>query len=352
MIKKKYLIVGNGLAGSLLTYFLSKETDSFILFSSPNKNPSSVVAGGMFTPLGGKRFLETWMAKELLNFAKETYLEIETKINEKIYHSEEIVHFLKNPEEKNFIDKRLNEKTPYIENYFLENNENFKNIKNEYGYLKIKEGGWVDITLLLNSLIKFFKDKLVSEELDFEYLIYKNDLWFYKDYCFENIIFCEGYHAINNPFFKEVKFLLCKGETFSIELADVPKDKIIKKGVYIVNLKDKNNPNLYKVGSNYEWKDLTENITEKGKVELKNKLDELLNTNYIIKNQFAGIRPTVSDRKPILGKHPNYNGLYIFNGLGTKGVLLSPYFANMLKDFILYNKNIPQEVNLTRFFSL
>ena len=49
-----------------------------------------------------------------------------------------------------------------------------------------------------------------------------------------------------------------------------------------------------------------------------------------------------------MGEHPDKKGLYVLNGLGTKGVLLAPLaakeFANSLVDSLPLNK----EMNIER----
>ena len=346
MKETKYLIVGQGLAGTLLSYFFEKEKKDFLIFTSPNKKPSSFVSAGMFNAIGGKRFLKTWLADELLEFAKTTYKNIEKDLNLNLYHEEEILNFFQNQDEKNLSLKKLEEKENST--YLKLDNHKYNGIKDENGYISIKNGGWLNVPLLLQSFEKYFQNKLIYEDINFQELKYKNEKWIYKDYSFDKIIFCEGYHAINNPFFKEIKFLLCKGQVISIKdnKKILDRNKVFKKGIYLVNTEE----NIYKVGATYEWNDLTEEITEKGINDLTNKLKNFLDIDYEIIKKEVGIRPTVSDKKPILGEHPNYKNIYIFNGLGTKGVMLSPYFAKQIFDFIINEKPILKEVDINRFF--
>jgi glycine/D-amino acid oxidase-like deaminating enzyme len=47
--------------------------------------------------------------------------------------------------------------------------------------------------------------------------------------------------------------------------------------------------------------------------------------------------------------HPEHDQLLVFNGLGTKGVMLAPYFANKMARFTLKDEPLPEEVNISRF---
>ena len=73
---------------------------------------------------------------------------------------------------------------------------------------------------------------------------------------------------------------------------------------------------------------------------------------YKIVDQEAGIRPATLDRRPFLGVHPEFERLLMFNGFGTKGVSLMPYFSVKFCDFLSNDKELPEEVNINRYFSL
>jgi len=142
--------------------------------------------------------------------------------------------------------------------------------------------------------------------------------------------------------------VLCKGEVFTIKCVGLTENKIIKKGIYLVNLYD----DFYKVGATYEWNDLTENTSKEGKSFLEEKLNDLLKTPYQIISHEANIRPTTKDRKAIVGEHPKHKNLFILNGLGTKGVMHAPYLAKQLLNLIINKTEIEKEININRFDNL
>ena len=119
----------------------------------------------------------------------------------------------------------------------------------------------------------------------------------------------------------------------------------MKSSVFLIPLGD----DLYCVGATYEWEDKSNNITEKGKDELLSKLKTFLKCDFKLINQVAGIRPTVIDRRPLVGRHPENKNMYILNGLGTRGVMIAPYVAKKLFDFIEYKVRLDNEINITRF---
>lgn len=347
MEKYDFLVVGQGLAGTIIAYLLIQENKK-VLVIDDNSFSSSKVAAGMFNIIGGKRMIKTWMAEELLQSANLIYPEFEKFLNTKFYHPTNIVHAFQSEKEIIQTENRLKESeyTDYFE-YSPEINFNQLNLTLEY--INIKGGGWLDI----KTMIKSFRDYLISEkiilteQLNYQDLIYQNKQYIYKDFVSDNIVFCEGYKSKDNPFFT-IPFQFSKGEVVVIKTNEKLPDNIFKKGIYLVHLTD----NLYKVGATYEWQDLELKTTEKALSFFKSKLDQLLNIEYEIIDQYTGIRPTILDKKPVIGEHQDYKNMYIFNGLGTKGTILAPYFANKAIDFIINKTELTDDIDIKRFEKL
>jgi glycine oxidase len=106
---------------------------------------------------------------------------------------------------------------------------------------------------------------------------------------------------------------------------------------------------LYKIGATYEWDDKSQLPTEKGKQELLEKLKEIINCEFEVIDHLAGVRPTVRDRNPLVGTHPDHNSIHILNGLGTRGVMLAPFLAVKLFDFIENGITLPIEMDCNRY---
>ncbi len=99
----------------------------------------------------------------------------------------------------------------------------------------------------------------------------------------------------------------------------------------------------------YQFQDSTRTITQQGLEELTEKLEELISFPYTIINQSWGMRPSTLDRRPILGSHPDHQSVVIFNGLGTKGVSLAPYFSHVLAEWLEKGRPINKEVDIQRY---
>ena len=137
-----------------------------------------------------------------------------------------------------------------------------------------------------------------------------------------------------------------KGELLTIHAPDLNVDFLIKAAVFVLPLGN----DLYKVGATFNWKDKTSLTTEEGKKELLEKLETFIKCPYTIVSQSAGIRPTVKDRRPLLGIHPNYKQLVLLNGLGTRGVMIAPTAARDLYKYLIEGIPLDKEVDIARYF--
>jgi len=346
-MEKKFLIVGQGIAGSLLAYGMYKAGLNFIIVSSPAKSKASDVAAGMFNPLVFKRLTKSWMVDEVLPVMLETYRDLEDKLGHQFLFPMDIIKPLADNEIKMWED-RIAEGS--FSDYIVGIGKNSlgKGIKDFDTYGRVTNSGYVHLEKMLKKLRKFFKDKGLLIESNFEY----KDLGFidgvitWHGISAETIVFCEGHHAARNPYFKGIGFNPTKGELLEIECKGLSEDYIINKNLFVMPM----GRNRFKVGATYDWKNLDEELTIKARMDLLSGLDRLISLPYTVLNHRAGIRPTVTDRRPILGTHPLHKHVAVFNGLGTKGVMLAPYFARKMVRFLSVNDYpIAREIDIRRF---
>ena len=126
-------------------------------------------------------------------------------------------------------------------------------------------------------------------------------------------------------------------------------DYVLKSSAFLIPLKEKDQ---YIVGATYEWTDKTNTVTQKAKEELLNKLKTFLKCDFEVIDQVAGIRPTVKDRRPLVGAHPEHKNMFVLNGLGTRGVMIGPYIAKQLFNHIENEMPLDDEINISRFINL
>ncbi len=346
-MKIDYIIVGQGLAGSLLGYFLLQHKKKILFIDNQHHSSSSKIAAGIFNPITGRRFVKSWKVDELFPFAKKVYQEIEKEFQIKIYYPQNIIRELFNhTEEMNWI---MRSDLPEYKNYVEENvqyNHYEGKIKKAFSSFELKNTGRVDIAFLIETFKKSWlkKNMIFNEIFEYDKIQFNEEDIHYKDIICQKIIFCEGHQGRNNPYFSYLDFQVTKGEILLVKIPNTQYKKILKHKVYIVPYLN----DLYWVGATNDWNDLEDIPTSEKKLFLEKKLNEILNVPYTIVQHQAGLRPTVKDRRPFLGLHPKYNKLGIFNGLGTKGASLAPFWANEMALFLSQQKKLDSLVNITR----
>jgi glycine/D-amino acid oxidase-like deaminating enzyme len=338
-----YLIIGQGIAGTMLAHFLLKKNKSIRITDQSNPSSSSHIAAGICNPITGQRLVKTWNADVIFPFAEAVYSELEHDFGSKFWHKMNIVKVLSTKEALFYNEKRNNSE---FQKWTIPVQRNFST-QQFHGDFEITGSGYLNMDKLITAYSqKFLQKNILLEgccqpedlQIEKEYI-----LW--KGYRFQKVIFCEGYQAANNPFFSWLPFVLAKGELLEIHSPGLQLNKILMKDIFILPTGN----NYYKVGSTYEWNNLNEEPTEERKAELINKLKQLIHCSYSIVNHYAGIRPTVKDRKPLLGLHPQHQQIGIFNGLGSKGASLAPYLASHFADYLENEVSLSKEVDISRF---
>ncbi|MGA1226424.1 MAG: NAD(P)/FAD-dependent oxidoreductase [Tamlana sp.] len=341
-----YIIVGIGLAGISFCEQLRANNKTFVVFDNASQQ-SSTVAGGLYNPVVLKRFTSVWNSKEQLEIALPLYANIEKGLNIKLDYKIPVYRKFASLEEQN--DWFAASDKPLLSDYLsakIIKNEN-KAVNAPFGFGEVLKTGRVDVKAMLEAYkTELLNNKLLFESLfDYDELIIDSSNVCYKNIVAKNIVFAEGFGIKQNPYFNNLPLVPAKGELLTIYAPDLKIDYVLKASVFLIPL----GKDLYIVGATYEWKNLTNKVTHAAKDELLSKLKKLINCPFEVINQVSGIRPTVKDRRPLVGKHPKYKNLYVLNGLGTRGVMIGPYVANKLYGFIEQGIPLEIEIDIKRF---
>jgi glycine/D-amino acid oxidase-like deaminating enzyme len=341
-----YIIVGLGLAGLAFSKELEKHHKSFVIFEDNSQN-SSIVAGGMYNPVILKRFTPVWDAINQLKIAIPFYEALEKKFNSKYHYLVDIYRIFKSIEEQNnwFIasDKPL--LSDYMDSEII--HKKHYGVKADFGYGKLNNTGRIDTKLLLEDYRNYLKNKklLIKESFNYNNLKIEDTHLEYNGIKASKIVCCEGFGLKQNPYFNYLPMQEAKGELLIIHAPDLKIDFLIKAAVFILPLGD----NYYKIGATFNWNDTTKIPTEEGKQELLTKLKTCISVPFKVVNHVAGIRPTVKDRRPLVGKHPKHSNMAILNGLGTRGVMIAPTVAISLYKHLEHGVKLDKEISIARF---
>lgn len=346
-----YLIVGHGIGGLSIAWHLQTAGKSFKIIHDSSAPNSSRVAAGVLNPLTGKKLVKTWLADDLFPYAYRFYEELETTLNAKFLHRTSVYRPFRSLAEQNTYLAQTAE--PGIARYVGEGRDQeavAAYTHMEHGALEVTGAGWIDLPLLLDKSITYFSEKgqFIEGVFDFHDLNLSGEFVKWKGNTYGKLMLCQGFTAVNDPVFDWLPFAPVKGQVLEIETEQKLESHIVNQGIFILPLGE----TKAKVGATYSWDPLDWTPTKAGREELQEKLAGLLKSTYKVTGEIAGIRPSVKDRRPLVGVHPVRKNICIFNGLGTKGVTLGPFFANELVQHLENGKELNPLVNIQRYFSL
>lgn len=343
-----YLIIGQGLAGTLMSWNLIMAGQRVLVIDQEREFVASKVAAGIINPITGRRYVKSWMVDQLLPTAREVYQNIENTLGISIYHPRSILRCLFNNREEN--DWLIRSGAEGYSKYMLDEAElgpYAQKTELAFSYGEVQHAAQVDLPQLIQQFRSFLavENSLLTASFEWKALEIGVDSIRYKNINADRIIFCEGSRAVNNPYFSYLPFKLAKGEVLIVHMPKAGFEKLLKHRVFIVPL----GKDLYWIGASYEWQFEDEQPTPEGKSFLVERLEDILKIPFEIVTHTAALRPTVKDRRPFIGVHPAFSRLFIFNGLGTKGASLGPYWARRFTEHLMENRPLEDSVDIKRF---
>lgn len=341
-----YIIVGAGLAGIAFAHIAISNNKKVLVFDNPKLKSSSEVAAGVYNPIIFKRYTLTNHAVAQLELLHKFYTDLESLLQQKILFKLDSLKKFNSIEDQNLFLEKSDRTlfTDFLKGVFQNNN---KSVIAPFGFGLVEKTGYLDVKKIIVSYQKYLQDNQSFKDVFFDYSKLKiiDHKFCYEEYMASKIVFCEGYGLKQNPFFEKMPIEGVKGELLEIYSEALNLKEQIKASVFILPTK----VNHYLVGATYDWEDKSDIPTIRGRQFLENELQKHINCEYKVVNHFAGIRPTVKDRMPLLGRHSEHSDMYILNGMGTRGVMNSPYYAQMLYDFIILDKPLDKKVDIERF---
>ena len=338
------LIVGFGLAGLAYAETLRRQGKSFHVIDRA-QGGSSVIAAGIYNPTVLKRFNMTWQGEALHTAALPFYSAIEERLSKQFLFPYPIIKLFAQTAEHNqwmvasdrsglssFLDPNIY-KTP------------LKGVKAPLGFAKVNHCGRLDTTALIQAYKNSISSNITISAFDFSKLEITPAQLTYEELSAKHLVFCEGYAMIDNPYFKDIPLVGSKGQILIIDAPELKLETILKGPIFIAPL----GGDKYWAGASFEQHDKSLDITDEAAQWLKTKIDRMIDVPYTIDRQITHIRPTVKDRRPLLGTHKKYKNLHLFNGMGSRGVLTAPTAASWLFKHINGQEALAKEVNINRY---
>ena len=341
-----YLIIGHGISGTWLSYYLHKANRSFRVIDNNQPDSASRIAAGIINPVTGRRIVKTWMIDELMEFLVPVYKEFGAALGSNIIEQKNLVDFHPTPQMKLAFEERLKENAEFL--FQPADLKVYEDVFNyDFGFGEISPCYVIDLKKILSEWRKklLANDQLSEEDFEVGQLLQADSGIAYKNIKAKKIIFCDGITSSQNPYFKNLPFALNKGEALFIESAGIPSTHIFKKGMMLTSVEE----GIFWIGSNYLWDFTDDKPSEQFRKQTNFLLKNWLKVPFKIVDHKASVRPANIERRPFVGFHPVYKNIGILNGMGTKGCSLAPFFAKQLADHIITGKEILPDADIRRF---
>ncbi len=341
------LIIGQGICGTQLSWFLHKEGKSFCVMDNNQPNASSKIAAGIINPVTGRRYVYSWMIETVMPFAAETYTEMGSYLGIEAIRQKSIIDFFPSPQMRDTFVTRITEDDTYLHAYPDQNRFN-QYFNHHFGCGEISPAYIVNISDLLAA----WRQKLVQwnalreESFEVQKVKVAPEGITYEDITAQKLVFCDGIAAMQNPWFRLLPFSANKGEALFIESEDLANGFIFKKGLILAPLF---HPNRFWVGSNYQWQFEADSPSEPFYQQTAAFLQQWVKVPFTITDHKAAVRPATLERRPFVGFHPQHPAIGILNGMGTKGTSLAPFFAHQLVQHLVHQFPITEEAAISRF---
>ena len=343
-----YIIVGQGISGTWLSYYLLKENKNIVVFDKKDVQSSSNVAGGLINPVTGRRVVTTWMAEKLIPFVWKEYVAAGEFFRTKAIHQKNILVFPAATDLQQAFRERIQQQNSYIRSPASEKDALRSLFNFPFDVFEISPCYVVQMRAFLRSCRAHLLERniLLNETFDETQITFKNDLVQYQDILVKKIIYADGIQSMQSRYWKDLPFVQNKGQALIIEADSLNTLNTYKFGhLTLIPLEE----NLWWAGSSNELSFQTSAPTEDFKNKTVSTLRSILKKTFEVKDHWSSLRAATVERRPFAGVHPVYDQIAILNGLGSKGCSLAPWFAKQLVHNLIHEKQIDPLADVKRY---
>jgi glycine oxidase len=345
-----FVIVGQGLAGTTLAWQLKWRGLRGVIVDRDDGTSASKVAAGLMTPVTGKRLVPAWRLDETWAAADDFYRRVEKETKSQFLTEPGQVRLFDDEESQAEFDRRDWSEHP-VEIRQPSQLADTESFDASFGGFELPTARRLDVpAYLAASRDAFLTDRMLRiDKLDpAADLIVEGDVVRLSklNVTTGHLIFCQGALGAQNPWFDDVEFKSARGEILTLQIDGLAETRIVNQGVWLVPCGD----GLFKAGSTYDFDNLTWDVTTAGRDEIVERLKRFLKLPFEIVGHEAGVRPVVTERRPVIGVHRKFPPLAIFNGLGSKGSLLAPLVAAEFADHLFGGRAIDPELDYQERF--
>jgi len=334
-----YLIAGQGLAGTALAWRARERGRSVLLADPAPETNASRVAAGIVNPFLGPRLNLQWRYRELWASARPFYRALESRLGTCLLYELPLVrYFTDEGQRTRWRGKRERAEVRDLWKPFPEDPD---------AAFLCPGAAWLDTTAYLSASASALPMR--RERIDPGEIAPTPDGVAWRDVRARFLVFCEGTALRANPWFSFLPLRAAMGDILGLRVPGQPEDRILHRGKWLVPV----GGGLFRAGSTFDWDAPTAAPSPAAAKDILDPIRPLLAAppEPVPELARAGFRPLLAQGRPALGRHPEQPRLAALNGLGAKGVLLSPFFADRLLDALERNASLDPEVDLVRFWN-
>lgn len=341
-----WLIAGQGLAGSTLALELLSRGEAVYVVDARIPGASSTVAAGVFNPVTGKRMQVTWQAATLWPLLEQFYPQAERLLQTRFFYHLPNLRPLFTAEERTLAEKqaRTGSLSAWMEVWDTPPWLPAEDVVAPYGVVAVPRSGFVEVMSFCKAVHRYLLERSSFEEarIKVEDVQPASEGVLWRGVICKGLIWADGFAGAQNPALAHLPLAPLKGELLRLSSDQPPVQAggVLNRAGYLAPRPD----GTLWAGSTYEHSYTTPSPTEEARTSILERVGRFYRPKLTVLEHLSGIRPSVRDRRPILGPLQDLPGQYVFTGMGTKGVSLGPWMAKTLADHLLTQAPIPAEV--------
>ncbi len=319
------LIIGQGLAGTLVGWECERAGLAFEVVDQGHATAASRVAAGIINPVTGRRLVKTWRVEPLLSQARETYQSIGDALGVPLWRELRVRRLFADDGERAAFDrKRLTaELAPFV-----------TDAGDEAGFW-IERAARVDLPTMLAAMRARWEaqGRLQVRRVD-PFVEATQYAW---------VIDCTGNQGARTALAGVAPWEFSKGEVLKINVSGLDSDVVLNRRHWVMP----SGSEAAWVGATHEPGVVDPSLTAVGREQLERSARVLLRREFRVIDHRAGVRVTLRDKLPAVGRiRP---GLGVANALGGKGALFGPMLAAEWARLIRFGAPLNPELDVARF---
>lgn len=341
----KFVVIGGGLSGCSLALELLMRGEKVLLIHKAEDYTASNIAAGLINPIVPKTIKKTWNIDTIFPLIPIYYHQLEEILGQKIYfeypciqvhtHADDLVQWKKkwtDEDMKTIVSEQKSWQEP--------------GIHASLAFSKVNHTARVDVQAMCRSIIEIFqsKNQFLSEKFNFDDFDPENNQ--YNGIRAEHFVFCEGAGVLSNPYFQQIPHIPVAGDILLCDIHGLEHtDVIYKKQQWLIP----DSHGHYFAGSNYHPGSMSAAPNQEDATQILENIQKWCSADIRMIKHLRGVRPTVQDRRPLLGKSLLSSNVHIYNGMGSKGCSLIAWLTPIMADYLIEGKVVPAETNVQRF---